>query len=265
MTLRIPAVFLLAAAFLALPSTGDGAGPVNVIYSTDLFHPPDDPDDHYDLATLFALPEIDVRAVILDLGLRQRKGPGEIPLRQMFHLTGRKTAFTPGLGHPLRYPEDQATGPFSNGGVELILRTLEESPRPVFIITTGSLRDVAAALNRKPDLFRRKVARIYVNAGNSAGGDLHWNARLDPQAYIRVMTAGLPVWWAPCFGGLETLAQMAKGGLKVQQHQAYWRFKQGDLFTAISDPLVRFFLYGLSGTNPASQDPVAALRETSLE
>ena len=77
------------------------------------------------------------------------------------------------------------------------------------------------------------------------------------------MTAGLPVFWAPCFGGLETLAQLAKEPLKVQQHQTYWQFRQGDLFDALPAPLVRFFLYGLGHRNPASEDPVAALSQGS--
>ena len=42
-------------------------GGVPVIYSTDLYHPHDDPDDHYDLATVFALPELDVKGVIIDM------------------------------------------------------------------------------------------------------------------------------------------------------------------------------------------------------
>ncbi len=258
-----PLAFLLAIAFL--PQCCATAGQLSVIYSTDLFHPPDDPDDHYDLATLFALPEIDVKAVVLDLGQQQRKEPGEIPLRQIMHLTGRKAPFAAGLQNPLRYPEDKALDQFSPGAVDLILRALESSPPPVYIITTVSLRDVAAAYNRQPELFRAKAARIYVNAGNSAGGGLHWNPRLDPQAYIRVMTAGLPVFWAPCFGGLETLAQIGKERLKVQQHQTYWQFRQGDLFDALPAPLLRFFLYGLGHHIPALDDPVAALSQAALD
>ena len=42
------------------------AASVPVIYCTDLFHPHDDPDDHFDLATLFALPELEVKAILLD-------------------------------------------------------------------------------------------------------------------------------------------------------------------------------------------------------
>ena len=63
---------------------------VPVIYSTDLFHPHDDPDDHFDLATLFAIERFDIRAVILDLGDRQKGKPGRIPLEQMLALRGRR-------------------------------------------------------------------------------------------------------------------------------------------------------------------------------
>ena len=39
---------------------------IPVIDSTDLYHPPQDPGDNVDLIMPFALPEIDLRAVILD-------------------------------------------------------------------------------------------------------------------------------------------------------------------------------------------------------
>ncbi len=39
---------------------------VPYIYCSDLFHPAMDPDDHFDLAAVFRLKELDVKAVILD-------------------------------------------------------------------------------------------------------------------------------------------------------------------------------------------------------
>jgi hypothetical protein len=44
------------------------AGRIPVLYCTDLFHPHDDPDDHFDLATLYAIPEFDLRGIVLDQG-----------------------------------------------------------------------------------------------------------------------------------------------------------------------------------------------------
>ncbi len=234
---------------------------VPVIYSSDLFHPPGDPDDHVDLATLFALPELDIRAVVLDMGERQGSQPGSIPIGQMMALTGRKVPFAAGLGQPLRYPEDKGLNQFSfyQNGVTLILSALREAEGAVFFITTGSVRDIMAAYNRDPELIRRKVARVYVNAGNAGGGDLYWNPGLDPQSYIRLMRSDLPIYWCPCFAGKETLEDLAAGRLGTLQHQTYWKFRQGDVFGVLPKPLQNFFLYALGRKVHSQVDPIAYL------
>ena len=40
---------------------------IPLIHITDMYHPPQDPDDHFDLATIAALPEFDLQGVILDV------------------------------------------------------------------------------------------------------------------------------------------------------------------------------------------------------
>ena len=261
-------IFLLAVtALLLFPSEGQGAPKsIPLIYCTDLFHPPDDPDDHVDLATLFALPELEVRAIILDQGLSQRERSGEIPLRQMMTLTGKQTPYAAGLANPLRYPEDTGRNqfPFYQAGVEMILRVLRESNQKVTVITTGSVRDVIAAFNRDPRLFENRIDRIYVTAGNSAGGDLHWNPNLDPQAYLRLMRSTLPIYWCPCFGGQETIETLIAERLPIQQYQTFWKFRQGDLFESLSNPLQNFFLYALGRKIPVNDDPISYL-ERKLE
>ena len=198
-------LFLFVPAFLFVTPAlmGQQSKLVPVIYATDLFHPPGDPDDTVDLATLYSVPELDIRAIILDQGLQQRREPGEIPVKQMTVLTGRQAPYATGLLNPLRYPQDAALNQFgtAQSGVNLILRTLRESDQRVVIITVGSVRDVAAAFNREPALFEQKVDRIYVNAGNSGVGDFQWNPFLDPQAYLRLMQSNLPIYWAPSFDG----------------------------------------------------------------
>jgi hypothetical protein len=164
--LRQTALFALLV--LASPAPVQ-AGRIPVIHCTDLFHPPQDPDDYYDLATLFSLPGVDLRAIILDQGSEQRRAPGSIPVRQMMHMTGRTTPWVNGLETPLRYPEDKALNQSTHDGPETILRVLRESSEKVRIITTGSVRDVAAAFNRDEVVFRSKVDRICVNDGNSGG------------------------------------------------------------------------------------------------
>ncbi len=243
---RMAAALAAVGLLLAPAQAEEGAGTVPVIYVTDLYHPHQDPDDHFDLATLFALPEFDIRAVVIDLGKEGVGRPGIVPLRQMMYLAGRTVPCATGLTANLESPEDPAIGQpaEAQAGVNLILETLRESGSRVTVFTTGSLRDVAAAYNRAPDVFQDKVGRLYVNAGHSAGGQ-EWNVGLDPHAYVRILRSPLPVYWVPCFGklGFESL----------------WNFEHGDMLDAAPPPLQNFFLYALCKADPGKVDPLAAL------
>ena len=79
---------------------------VPVIYSTDLLHPHDDPDDHYDLATLFSLPELDVRGIVLDLGERQQQRMGRPPVEQILQIAGRRVPYAVGINRQLNARDD---------------------------------------------------------------------------------------------------------------------------------------------------------------
>jgi len=81
---------------LAAPGAGD--------LLHDLFHPHEDPDDHFDLAALFALPELDVQGIVLDQG-ENNKGPGRIPVMQMNRLTDG-SADRDRAGRKLGSPDD---------------------------------------------------------------------------------------------------------------------------------------------------------------
>lgn len=239
---------------------------IPLIHCTDLYHPPGDPDDHVDLATVFALPQFDLKAIILDHGVLQAATPGKIPVEQMMTLTGRRVPYATGLGTPLRHPEDDGLNQFRHyqGGVELILRTLRESKEKVTFMVVGSARDVIAAYNRDPDVFRRKAGRIYFDDGNSGGGDFQWNPLLDSQAFIRLMTADLPVYWCPAFAKQDTLEAMAAGELKPDATRVYWNFRQSEVFSALPVSLQKFFLYALGRKDAAAVDFLAYL-ERPLE
>ncbi len=145
MTLR-PTCLLFTFCCL-LCCAGAARGSVPVIYCTDLFHPHDDPDDHFDLAVMFALPAVDLRAIVLDQGDKQRQHPGSIPVSQLMRITGRQVPVAIGLSHKLQDPTDRAMDESAEfqQGVELILKTLCDAPGPVSIVTVGSVRDVVAA------------------------------------------------------------------------------------------------------------------------
>lgn len=196
-------------ALMALPTLAADAK-VPVIHSTDLFHPHEDPDDHYDLACLFAIEEFDLKGIILDLGGLQAQKPGRPAVEQMMAIAGRRCPVAVGLSRPLRSRDDAAREEPAEfqGAVDLIVKVLRESPEKVVLHTTGSCRDVAAAFNREPELLRQKVRAVYFNIGRGPNEPQEeCNVGYDPAAYLRLFESGLPIYWCPCFGkdGYETL------------------------------------------------------------
>lgn len=222
---------------------------VPLVHITDLYHPPQDPDDHVDLATVFGLPELDLRAIILDQTRRALRGelneeghtldPGFVPVEQLNHLAGRKVPVAAGpmdaLGNPRDTAEDRPLS--EQRGIELLLHTLRESKERVCISVVSSLRILAAAFNRDPELLHRKVDRVLLNAGSS-GNYLEWNVELDPAAYACVLRSGLPIDWYPCANGT--------GPFETNEHNTYWKAPQVTLFRDLQPPLRAWFYYAFS-------------------
>jgi hypothetical protein len=178
-----------------------------------------------------------------------------VPVSQLEALTGRQVPCAIGLDAKLASTTDGgvARPEQFQAGVGLILRVLRESRRPVTIVITGSSRDVAAAYNREPRLFRRKVRRLYLNDGNAVGRQFEYNVQLDPHAYRRLMESDLPVYWCPCFGGDEVWS--------TGPHATWWRFRQGELFEPLSPGLLGYFAYALAR---ATSDPAQALSDPAF-
>ena len=72
--MRLPHLFLAALVFAPLAALR-AAEPVPVIDVTDLYHPHQDVGDNFDVLAAYALPEIDLRAVILDCTERDAHVP----------------------------------------------------------------------------------------------------------------------------------------------------------------------------------------------
>jgi len=257
--------FLLACVlFLAgcASSTNEKQQRIPMIYSTDLFHPPEDPDDHYDLAMLAGLDEIDVKAFIFDLSTAHRK-PEEAGINALYQ-TSKITGQPPpswkiGLRNPLRSPDDKALDQPEEfqGGVELILSTLEQSEEQLVMFLVGSCRDFVVAFNRNPELLKKKVKAVYVNAGNGITGDqTEWNVGLDPYAYVGLMSSGLPIYWCPCFTNVYMLSTPDE----VTAGKAFCTYflvpNQAEFLASTSTKVKNFFAYALT---KSEEEPLSFL------
>jgi len=200
---------LAAMGTLAMGRSAHGRSPARVkprpiIDCTDLYHPAQDPGDNFDIVAAYALPEVDLRAVVLDVTERYRndfaRDPGVIPLTQLNMVFDRNVpcGVTPFAAMASAYDRMLDAPGFQQTGVELLLDTLRISAEPVDILSFGSARAVAVAYNREPDLMLERVRLVHLCAGTSEPGFMEWNVDLDRCAFIRVLRSRLPVAIYPC-------------------------------------------------------------------
>jgi len=225
---------------------------IPVVHTTDLYHPPQDPDDQIDLATVLALDEFDLQGVVLDTSQRFLEAapggwdiprdPGFIPVTQIGYLMGRAipTAISP--IQPLTDPKDTAEDRpnYEQAGIRMLLDILERSAEPVIITVVGSARTVTAAYNRAPELMRKKTRAVVINAGSTGGAKTEWNVGLDLHAFVGLWQSGLPIHWYPC--GTERSAFVRK-----HERGTYWHATHEVLFKDLPDKLKSWFAYGFSG------------------
>ncbi|MFA7335079.1 MAG: nucleoside hydrolase [Kiritimatiellia bacterium] len=211
---------------------------MRVLHITDLFNPPGDPDDHFDLLTLLSIPGLEVAGVVIDHTV-ERGAPGLPTVAKAAALCGRSPIpCAAGLVHRLESESDAGLGQpkEAQAAVELILSALENCPDRGMIFTiVGSMRDLAAAYNREPKLFHAKTARLMANIGDSCGlvGPQDWNTTLDPAGWRRIMTSGLPVDWFPC--------NPSKGRGKANNHTTWWGFSQREFLSRCPAAVREFF------------------------
>lgn len=224
--------------------------PVPVIDLTDLYHPYQDPGDNFDLLTAYALPEIDLQAVLLDATQDFRvplyrhplfgemtgpRDPGVIPVTQCNYLFGRNIPYGIGPFRRMKTPHDPMTdiSAFHNA-VPLLLNTLEKATEPVHILCFGSARILAAAYNQNPSLLLEKTACVHLSAGSS-GAFLEWNVELDPCAFVCLLRSELPLAIYPCAG--ET------GPFDRSEYNTFWKHSNMTFLKQMDPPLRRYLAY----------------------
>jgi hypothetical protein len=213
---------------------------VPLIDCTDLYHPPQDPGDNVDLVAAYALPEVDLKAVILDVTEQYRtdgirRDAGFVPVLQLNSIFNRNVPCGVTPYAKMKSPHDAMRDAprFQQSGVELLLKVLREATEPIEIASFGSVRAIAVAYNREPELLKKRVKRIYVSAGTSELGYLEWNVVLDPQALVRLFRSDLPIAIYPC--------ATKEGPFAYGPHNSFW--KLNDLrFIGNMQPRLRAYL-----------------------
>jgi hypothetical protein len=242
-----------------------GAERVPIIDVTDLCHPYQDVGDNFDLVAAFALPEIDLRAVILDAHDSFRKpvsdhpilsslyvdrsgprDPGFIPVLQLNYVFNRNVPVAVGPFTMMKSPQDKMLNvpAFQQQGVELILKVLRESKEPVSILSFGSARPIAVAYNRDPKLFHDKVKRIHLSAGSSSPDYLEWNVGLDPNAIVCLLRSDLPIAVYPCAVG-----EKEGGPFGYGPHNSYYRMPNLQFIKQMDPRLQRYMAYAFGRVN----------------
>ncbi len=219
-----------------------------LIHQTDLFHSHGDPDDHIDLATVFALAlrqRLVLRGIVVDYPPPRRRGDPAIgAVAQLSRLSGVVTPVVVGTSRQMQSRDDTspADAREDSGAVRFVLDTLRQSDEPVLISVVGSATDIAIAGKLEPELFARKCAGLYLNSGSAMEnpdqpGRLEFNVALNPAGYAALFDLPCPLYWCPCWHMTEHH--------EVGRHGAFWAFVHRDVFSDLRDDLKKVLLYML--------------------
>lgn len=236
---------------------------IPVVVITDLYHPYQDPGDNMDLIMGFGLPDVDLKAVLLDITDAFRKdtadhptlwkdprGPREagiIPVEQLSYIFNKKVPYGIGPLSMMKSEEDRMEylPGYEQEAIDILLEVLKKSKEPVEVLSFGSARILAVAYNRAPKLMKQKIHKIHLSAGTASknhklGSDAganaipggEWNVALDVFAFNRILKSELPVAIYPCAG--------KDGGFVKDCNNTYWKLPDIDFIRKMNPQLQRY-------------------------
>ena len=220
---------------------------ISIINVTDLYFPPQDPGDNFDIVTAYLLPEIELKAIILDVTEKYRhqryyldhdvhtkREAGIIAIHQMNYITDRNVPYGVSPYSKMKRKDDPMSDVpnYQQTGIELLLQTLQDADEPIEILIFSSVKTVAAAFNRNKNLFYDKVKRIHISAGASSSDFLEWNVELDPLAMARLMESDLPIVIYPC--------ATDKGPFDCGQYNSFWKLLNLNFIREMTPKLKRY-------------------------
>ena len=211
-------------------------------------------DDAIAMVLALASPELDVKAITASAGNQTPDKTLRNVLRMLTLLGRQDIPVAGGARKPLMreliiaenvhgesgldgpaLPEPDFT-PQACTAVELMAKTLRESPQPVTIVATGPQTNVALLLNSHPELHD-KIARIVLMGGAMVLGNwqpaAEFNIYVDPEAAEIVFQSGIPVVMA----GLDVTHRAQIHDMDIE------RFRQvGNTVATIVAELLDFFM-----------------------
>lgn len=211
-------------------------------------------DDAIAIVLALSSPELDVKAITSSAGNQTPEKTLRNVLRMLTLLQRQDIPVAGGARKPLMreliiadnvHGESGLDGPAlpepdfapqNCTAVELMAKTLRESPQPVTIVATGPQTNVALLLNGHPELHD-KIARIVMMGGAMVLGNwqpaAEFNIYVDPEAAEIVFQSGIPVVMA----GLDVTHRAQIHDMDIE------RFRQvGNPLATIVAELLDFFM-----------------------
>lgn len=185
---------------------------IRVIISSDVKN---EADDQFAVVHQLLTPMFDVRGIIA--AHFESKAPGtETTMEQSYQelLTLMKAIDmedVPALRGCTAPLQDDTDAPHADGVDYLIAEALRSDPRPLYVTCQGALTDVAAALNRCPEIGE-KLTVVWIGGFPYPHGGPEFNLMQDVAAARVVMASKAAVWQLPVnvYGTMEvSMAELA--------------------------------------------------------
>lgn len=179
---------------------------LRVIIDTDAACEADDP---FAIAHGLMTPRFIVKGILAE----QFGQPGSVQashaaVKKLLTLMGREDVPVLMGAEPLGSETDAPTCPAADFIIEEALR---DDPHPLFVLCQGALTNVAAALNKQPDIAGRFTC-IWIGGGFYPQGGWEFNSFNDYHAANAVFSSRLEVWQVP----MEAYTRMQLGYAELE-------------------------------------------------
>ena len=185
---------------------------IRVIISSDVAN---EADDQYAIVHQLLTPMFDVRGIVA--AHFESKAPGTQTTMEKSYQELQKLMDAIGMEdvpalHGCTAPlKSDGDAPASEGVEFLIREALRDDPRPLFVTAQGALTDIAAALNRCPEITE-KLTVVWIGGFPYPEGGQEFNLMQDVAAGRVLMASRAAVWQLPVnvYGSMEvTMAELA--------------------------------------------------------